>query len=1058
MADHPTTGDSRAPVWTEQDADPTAATNAATTAAKGVRVSRYFTKPNTHPYDELEWAERRSAIYSEKGETIFEVDNVRVPKEWSQLATDIMVSKYFRRAGVPETGSERGADQVVHRVAHTIRVEGERAGYFAEHKDAETFEMELTHLLVHQMGAFNSPVWFNCGLSHEYRIKGSGGNWWYDETQEKAVEIADSYAHPQNSACFIQSVDDDLMSIFDLTRNEARLFKYGSGTGTNFSHLRGNMERLSSGGTSSGLMSFLEVLDRGAGATKSGGTTRRAAKMVILDMDHPEIESFINWKVREEEKVAALVAAGFSSDFNGEAYRTVSGQNSNNSVRITDAFMEAHLKDGEWATSLRTTGEIHKTHRARDLMNQVANAAWSCADPGVQFDTSINDWHTCSNTDRIHASNPCSEYMFLDDSACNLASLNLMKFLNADGSYNVEAYEEAIRTFTIAMEIIVGFSSYPTARICENSAAYRPLGLGYANLGSLLMVKGIPYESEAAYAMTGGLTAVLTGKAYATSAEIARVKGSFAGYERNREPMLRVMNKHRAAVYRISADNCPPELLKAAEKNWNDAVQLGEEHGYRNAQATVLAPTGTIGLYMDCDTTGIEPDFALVKFKKLAGGGYFKIINQSVPRALGALGYTEDEVERIVEYAQGTARLLDAPYINTVSLEEHGLRPEDIERIEKALPSAMDLSGAINLWTLGEKTLKRLGFSPEQYNDERFNVLRALGFTGEQVEEANRMVCGAQTVEGAPDLKEEHYAVFDCANKCGKYGERFISAMGHVRIMAAAQPFISGAISKTVNLTAEATAEDILEVYVEAWRLGLKAIAVYRDGSKISQPLSAAAQEQEEAIAAATPVRRRLPDERESVTHKFSVGEHEGYITVGLYEDGKPGEMFLTMSKEGSTISGLMDAFATMTSLALQYGVPLDALVRKFSHMRFEPQGFTSNKQIPMAKSLVDYIFRWMALKFLEDPSLAGSAASYYADEAAAAAPKVGNGPVRAKVSEMTEALAAASTSAAAVALHTDEEAAEHSDGVGCHVCGTIMLRSGTCYVCPNCGGNTGCG
>jgi ribonucleoside-diphosphate reductase alpha chain len=1052
MANHPPTGDSRAPVSMEQDADPA--------VPKGLQVSRYFTKPNTHPYDDIEWVDRRSAIYSEKGETIFEVDNVRVPKEWSQLATDIMVSKYFRRAGVPETGSERGADKVIHRVAHTIRSEGERAGYFTSAKDAETFEMELTHLLVHQMGAFNSPVWFNCGLSHEYGIKGSGGNWYYDTTQDHAVETADSYAQPQNSACFIQSVDDDLMSIFDLSRNEARLFKYGSGTGTNFSALRGNMERLSSGGTSSGLMSFLEVLDRGAGATKSGGTTRRAAKMVILDMDHPEIESFINWKVREEEKVAALVAAGFPADFNGEAYKTVSGQNSNNSVRITDAFMEAHLKDGPWATSMRTTGETHKEYRARDLMGQIANAAWSCADPGVQFDSTINDWHTCSNTDRIHASNPCSEYMFLNDSACNLASLNLVKFLNEDGTYDVPAYEEAIRTFTIAMEIIVGFSSYPTQTICENSYAYRPLGLGYANLGSLLMVKGIPYESEAAYAMTGGLTAILTGKAYATSSELARVKGTFAGYERNREPMLRVMNKHRAAVYRISADNCPPELLKAAEANWNDAVSLGEQYGYRNAQATVLAPTGTIGLFMDCDTTGIEPDFALVKFKKLAGGGYFKIINQSVPRALDKLGYSEDEVERIVEYAQGTARLLDAPYVNTVSLEEYGLRPEDIERIEKALPAAMDLSGAINVWTLGEKTLKRLGFTPEQYNDDRFNLLRALGYTAEQVEEATRTVCGAQTVEGAPDLKEEHYAVFDCANKCGKYGERFIGAMGHVRIMAAAQPFISGAISKTVNLPNEASADEILEVYVEAWRLGLKAIAVYRDGSKISQPLSASAEEQEEAAAAAlAPVRRRLPDERQSVTHKFAVGEHEGYITVGLYEDGHPGEMFLTMSKEGSTISGLMDAFATMTSLALQYGVPLDALVKKFSHMRFEPQGFTSNKQIPMAKSLVDYIFRWMALKFLEDPALAGSAAAFYANEEGTSAPKVSNGPVRAKVSEMAEALAVASTNPTAVALHAaNGDEAEHTDGVACHVCGTIMLRSGTCYVCPNCGGNTGCG
>ncbi|MDA1190325.1 MAG: vitamin B12-dependent ribonucleotide reductase [Candidatus Poribacteria bacterium] len=1030
--------------------------NEVNTSTEGVRVPRFFTKSGVHPYNAIEWTERRSAIYSEKGEVVFESDKISVPQSWSQLATDILVSKYFRKAGVPEIGSEQHAGQVIHRVAHTIRSEGESLGYFASKEDAETFEMELTHLLINQMGASNSPVWFNCGLWHEYGIKGSPGNWWHDESRGETVLVDDSYEHPQNSACFIQSVQDDLGSIFELIKHESRLFKYGSGTGTNFSALRGSMEKLSSGGTSSGLMSFLEVLDRGAGATKSGGTTRRAAKMVILDMEHPEIENFINWKVREEDKVAALVEAGYDSDFNGEAYKTVSGQNSNNSVRINDKFMDAVSKDGSWTTILRTTGERHKTYKARELWKQIAQAAWRCADPGVQFDSTINDWHTCPNTDRIYASNPCSEYMFLDDSACNLASLNLMKFLKPDDSFDVVSFRAAVRVFTIAMEIIVQFSSYPTKMIAKNSHDYRPLGLGYANLGTLLMVRGIPYESEEAYAWTGAITAMLSGRAYATSAEIAATKGPFAGYAPNRESMLRVINKHRAAVYRISADHCPQDMLRAAEEDWDTALKFGEKYGYRNAQATVIAPTGTIGLFMDCDTTGIEPDFALVKFKKLAGGGYFKIINQSVPRALSALGYTEQQVDEIVEYALGTARMLGAPYINTASLEEVGLRPEEIERIEKALPGVMDLNSAVGVWTLGEKALKRLGFTPEQYNRTDFNLLRELGFTRNQVEEASKVVCGAQTVEGAPHLREEHYAVFDCANKCGKYGTRYISPMGHVRMMAAAQPFISGAISKTVNMTHEATVEDIMDIYQEAWRLGVKAIAVYRDGSKLSQPLSSKGKESEEKQAEAKgPVRRRLPDERHSLTHKFNVAEHEGYITVGLYDDGTPGEVFLTMSKEGSTISGLMDALATMTSLSLQYGVPLEALVKKFSHMRFEPQGFTSNKQIPIAKSLVDYVFRWLGLKFLENPELAGSAALYYAsgDDDEHPTPTTDKRPNGVTAKATTTPAAKTTTKLASAPVKE-----EHDDGVGCHVCGTIMLRTGSCYVCPNCGANTGCG
>lgn len=1284
---------------------------------QGLTLLPYFTKPGVHPFDEIEWSLRRSTIVNEKGEVLFESAEVEVPASWSQLATDILVSKYFRRAGVPGGGSETSAKQVVTRIAHSIRLYGEKQGYFATLEDAETFEMELTHLLITQKGAFNSPVWFNCGLSQAYGIQGSPGNWHVDETTGQAVEVNDSYLYPQNSACFIQSIQDDLMSIFELLKTEARLFKYGSGTGTNFSPLRGSMEKLSSGGTSSGLMSFLEVLDKGAGATKSGGTTRRAAKMVILDMDHPEIEEFITWKAREEDKVAALIRAGYSPDFNGEAYRTVSGQNSNNSVRVTDAFMEAYLRDGEWTTYLRTTGEPYKTYKARYLMRLIAESAWKCADPGIQFDTTINDWHTCPHSDRIYASNPCvtgdtliatadgyrriaelvgkrvqvinavglpaeaveifptgrkhvyelrtqsgyhlkltadhkvltahrgdvpasaltpedevilqrpgfgnvhlpegvaetlgillggagtsslpavpsaetlsrevveiylekgylrdiafaldktsqaallrglfttagnvsetgiilesrsstllqqvqllllgfgikasvkenlrisegsrgvfereigfapgspqaktlalgnrknpppperftdavasliplgeeevfdlteptthhfvanglvvhncSEYMFLNDSACNLASLNLVKFLREDGSFDVEAYRAAIRIFIIAQEILVGFSSYPTKKIAENSYRFRPLGLGYANLGTLLMLKGIPYESEEGYALCGALTAILGGHAYATSAEIARVKGAFEGFAKNREPMLRVMEKHRAAVYHINPHRVEPELLKAAQDDWDMAIRLGEVYGYRNAQVTVLAPTGTIGLLMDCDTTGIEPDYALVKFKKLAGGGYFKIINQSVPKALKRLGYTESQIEEIVTYVLGTGTLLGAPFINTVTLEEKGLKPAEIERIEKALASSMDLHSAINVWTIGKEALKRLGFTEEQIANPQFNLLRAMGFTPAQIEEATKVICGTQTVEGAPHLKPEHLPVFDCANKCGPYGQRFISPMGHLRMMAAAQPFLSGAISKTVNLPHEATVEDIEKIYVEAWRLKLKAVAIYRDGSKLSQPLSARNASEEESPKPPQIVRRRLPDERQAITHKFSVGGHEGYITVGMYDDGTPGEVFLTMSKEGSTISGLMDVIATMTSVALQYGVPLEALVRKFSHMRFEPQGFTNNPKIPMAKSIIDYIFRWLGLKFLGDPNIAGTAASFYDDNGHTSpqppAPPTPTTPLEQEEHRIADAL---------------------GDAPACHVCGSLMRRTGSCYVCPNCGANTGC-
>ncbi|MBI3558288.1 MAG: vitamin B12-dependent ribonucleotide reductase, partial [Deltaproteobacteria bacterium] len=645
---------------------------------RGLSIDRFFTQASVHPFNEIKWDKRKTVISNPDGSVVFQMDNAEVPEFWSQLATDIAVSKYFRKAGVPVTGREVSVKQLVKRVAHTIRVEGEKFGrYFKSAADAETFEMELSHLLVTQKLAFNSPVWFNCGLYAEYGIEGSGGNFYWNPSTDKIEETANAYEHPQCSACFIQSVSDDLMAIFDLAKNEARIFKYGSGSGTNFSKIRGEMEKLSGGGLSSGLMSFLEVLDRGAGATKSGGTTRRAAKMVVLDIDHPEIETFINWKVREERKVAALIDAGYSNDFNGDAYRTVGGQNSNNSIRINDEFMEAVVKDKDWQTTFRTTGEVYKTYKARDLWNQINFAAWACADPGVQFDTTINDWHTAANTDRINGSNPCSEYMFLDDTACNLASVNLMKMLKEDGSFDIEGYRHACRISTLAQEILVDYSSYPTEKIAKNSHDYRPLGLGFANLGTLLMVKGIPYDSPEGRAWCGALTAIMTGAGYATSAEIARERGPFPGYAKNQSSMLRVMRKHRKAVDAISKKHVPAEMLKAAREEWDNTVALGEKYGYRNAQATVLAPTGTIGLLMDCDTTGIEPDFSLVKFKKLAGGGYFKIVNQSIPAALKNLGYNEAEAGSIIEWAMGTLHLKGTPFVNEESLKAKGLTEVD---------------------------------------------------------------------------------------------------------------------------------------------------------------------------------------------------------------------------------------------------------------------------------------------------------------------------------------------------------------------------------------------
>jgi len=1070
---------------------------------KGLSVERKFTHENVSPFDSLEYEIRSSVITNPDGSIVFRMDQIEVPKTWSQLATDIVVSKYFRKAGVPGLGHETSVKQVVYRIAHTIRKSGENlGGYFASEEDANAFEHELTYLLITQRVAFNSPVWFNCGLYHEYQIAGSGGNWYWDPQTETIEKTQDSYLHPQCSACFIQSVGDDLMSIFELVKSEARLFKFGSGTGTNFSKIRGKQEKLSGGGTSSGLMSFLEVLDKGAGATKSGGTTRRAAKMVCLDMDHPEIADFINWKVREEKKVRALIAAGYSSDFNGDAYRTVSGQNSNNSVRITDEFMQTYLKGGKWQTKLRTTGEVCDTYDAREMMHQISYAAWMCADPGVQFDTTINDWHPCSNTDRIYASNPCSEYMFLDDTACNLASINLLKFLREDGSLDIEAYRHAVKIFIIAQEILVDFASYPTKKIAQNSHDYRPLGLGYANLGTLFMVNGIPYDSEEAYAICGAVTAIMTGHAYKVSAEISKSKGSFPCFQKNRESFMRVMNKHRAAAYRIDERFCPEDLLKAAREDWDQAVVFGERFAYRNAQATVIAPTGTIGLLMDCDTTGIEPDFALVKFKKLAGGGYFKIVNQSVPAALKKLGYSPREIEDIVTYVTGTASIKNTPWINENSLKAKGFTDQDLDKIERILPSVFDFPSAFNVWTLGEETYKRLNFKPSDYQNPRFNMLSALGFLNQEIEEANHTICGMMTVEGAPHLKEEHLAVFDCANKCGKYGKRFIAPMAHIKMMAAAQPFVSGSISKTVNLPNEVTVENIEDIYVQGWKLGLKSVALYRDGSKMSQPLNASSgqssgQDKEETKSQpsvgvpTSSERRRLSKKRQGWTLEGKVGGHKVYLRTGEYDDGTLGEIFIDMHKEGAAFRSMMNCFAIAVSLGLQHGVPLKEFVDVFTFTRFEPQGMVDHPNIKQATSVIDYIFRVLGMEYLGrmdfvhkpvDPE--GNVGALVSQETSRPAAQVssnvkespshsesvkneakesggnGNGVSQLShevVSSNAGRLHDASLESVTMSVLDEQLSQMMGDAPFCNICGHITVRSGSCYKCLNCGNSMGC-
>ena len=1101
--------------------------------SSGLKVTRKYTSKGD-PYKGIVWEKRTSKIANPDGSVVFEMENVEIPSTWSQVATDIMVSKYFRKAGVPQVddegntlkdengdtilGSETSSRQVFDRLAETWRHWGETTGYFATKDDAQAFEDELKYMLATQMAAPNSPQWFNTGLNHKYDLTGPKQGFWYvDPKSGELVEADDSYSRPQPHACFIQSIDDDLVNeggIMDLWVKEARLFKFGSGTGTNFSNLRGEGEKLSGGGVSSGVMSFLKIGDRAAGAIKSGGTTRRAAKMVILDLDHPDIETFIEWKAIEEDKARALIAAGYPADFNGEAYATVSGQNSNNSVKVPTEFLTAIEEDGDWDLIARTDGSVMKTVKARELWKKVADAAWRCADPGVQYDTTINEWHTSPMGGRIRASNPCSEYLFLDNTACNLASLNLVKFYDDENQkFDVVSYKHALRIWTIVLEISVEMAQFPSKEIAQGSYDYRTLGLGYANLGSLLMRKGIAYDSKLGRAIAGALTAMLTGEAYKTSAEMAGIVGTFPRYKENADNMLRVMNNHRKAAYdsndyeglthdllAIDQDLCPEDLLKGAQASWDDAVELGTKNGYRNAQATVLAPTGTIGLLMDCDTTGVEPDFALMKFKKLAGGGYMKIVNQSVGPALNALGYEANEVTEIINYVIGSMSLENSPYVNKQSLIEKGLNEEDVAKIEAALPGAFEIQHAFNVFVLGEETLKGLGIPEEEYTSFDFNLLETLGYSRNEIAQANLDICGTQKIEGAPYLKEEHLDVFDCANKCGKDGERFIHYMGHVRMMAAAQPFISGAISKTVNMPNEATIEDIEDCYFEAAKIGVKAIAIYRDGSKASQPLSSSSDDgdseesdpevtkilEEEAMliqgnfapgtspsrayAGVNRPRFLLPERREGWTQEARIAGHKVYLRTGEYPDGTLGEVFIDIAKEGATLKGVLGCFAIAVSKGLQYGVPLEEFVDTFTFQTFEPRGMVEgHENIKMSNSIIDYVFRALGLEYLDRTDIVQVPPKEKVVQKTEPVEMVGKNTAPVAKTE-TAPVAKTETAPVAKTETAPVEQAENSvatvqevlgdmmgDAPACNECGHITIRNGSCYKCLNCGNSLGC-
>jgi ribonucleoside-diphosphate reductase alpha chain len=1107
-----------------------------------LQFERRFTKEETNVFDQFEYDYRTSVIKNPTGETVFEMNNVEVPKQWSQIATDIIAQKYFRKAGVPQadgtTGRETSAKEVAHRMANCWKVWGERYGYFASAKDATIFYEELVYSILNQSCVPNSPQWFNTGLHESYGITGAAqGHYYVDPIDSVLKKSTNAYERPQPHACFILSVNDELVNdggIMDLWVREARIFKYGSGVGTNFSQIRGGGEKLSGGGTSSGLMSFLKIGDRAAGAIKSGGTTRRAAKMVCLDLDHPEIMEFINWKVEEEKKVAALVAAGYDNSYEGEAYMTVAGQNSNNSIRIPNEFFKVLAEDGDWELKARTDGRTMKKIPAREVWNQVAYAAWRCADPGTQYDTTINEWHTCPKGGRINASNPCSEYMFLDNTACNLASINLRKFFNEENNtLDVEGLEYISRLWTVVLEISVLMAQFPSKEVAQLSYDYRTLGLGFANLGTILMISGIAYDSEEARAIAGSVSAIMTGISYKTSAEMASFLGTFAKYEENKEDMLRVMRNHRAAAYDadeayvglsvspigIKAKYCPDYLLKSATKAWDAAVQMGEKYGYRNAQTTVIAPTGTIGLVMDCDTTGVEPDFALVKFKKLSGGGYFKIINGAVPNALKTLGYSAKEIDAIIKYAVGAASFEGAPFINNQTLSAKGFTAEEITKLNAAAKAAFEIGFVFNRFSLGDACLQRLGFTEEQYSDWSFNMLEGLGFTEDEITAANDYICGTMTVEGAPFLKDEHLAVFDCANKCGKKGERYIHAHGHIRMMAACQPFLSGAISKTINLPHEATVEEIADCYKMSWELGLKANALYRDGSKLSQPLSTKSDKKkksdtdteetkaEEIVAetaesnivdlsklsvdelldevnrrmtASTDTtlkrqlsriveRKSLPAKRRGFTQKARVGGQVIFLRSGEYNDGTLGEIFVDLYKEGSTVRSLMNCFAIAISVGLQYGVPLEEFVEKFVFTKFEPSGMVDHPNIKTTTSLVDFVFRALAYEYLGRTDLV-----HVLDK-----PEVGNTGDDKELSFMGQPelssvhVTAPSTNATSTPAHKVQRTAVkaeagldavnaaaknmQSDAPACNTCGHITIRSGTCYKCLNCGNSMGC-
>ncbi len=1138
----------------------------------GLKFKRVFSEEGKSPFDMVEYEKRSSVIREPDGTVVFEMIDIEIPKDWSQVATDIMAQKYFRKAGVPQynpdgtpkldangspmLGPETSAKQTVHRLVGTWRYWGEKYAYFASAKDAEIFYDELVVMLLRQMAAPNSPQWFNTGLQWAYGITGPAqGHHYVDPDTGNLTRSTDAYTHPQPHACFIQSVRDDLVNeggIMDLWTREARIFKYGSGTGSNFSGIRGKGEPLSGGGTSSGVMSFLRIGDRAAGAIKSGGTTRRAAKMVILDIDHPDVETFVNWKVEEEKKVAALIAAGYPSDYEGEAYDTVSGQNSNNSVRVQHKFMHAVENDGSWNLTWRTDGTTAKTVKARELWENIAFAAWACADPGLQYDGTINDWHTCPQSGRINGSNPCSEYMFLDDTACNLASLNIAKFFNIDKQeFLVDNFKHGARLWTTVLEISVLMAQFPSKEIAQMSYEFRTLGLGYANIGSVLMTSGIPYESEEAYAFTGCVSAIMTGESYRTSAEIAKAMGPFPKFAINREDMLRVMRNHRRAAFNapdseyekctikpvgINPEYAPAYMLSAARESWNEALEWGEKHGYRNAQTTLLAPTGTIGLLMDCATTGVEPDFALVKFKKLAGGGYFKIVNQAVPAALKNLDYSEAEITDIIDYMKGKANITDAPHINAESLKQKGFTDEDLEKLNGALGSAFEIQFAFNVWTLGEDCMKRVGIEAAQYNDPNFNMLTALGFTDEQIDEANDYVCGTMTIEGAPHLKDEHYKIFDCANKCGKKGKRYIEYMGHIKMMAAAQPFLSGAISKTINMPNEVTVEDVKHAYNESWKLGLKAVALYRDGCKLSQPLSTSSKKKDEdeekveakavettatasqemqeaglagdvseisqAIAEATKIlhqhipdshamptygrdgsvtdhrlylhgeKRKLPAKRSGITISTTIGNQKVWLRTGEYPDGRLAEIFIDMYKEGAGFQSLLNMFAISISLALQYGVPLERLVDKFTFTRFEPAGMTDHPNIKVCTSVVDWIFRILGMEYLGRTDFVqvqpkGIQKNRFEQMARLAETTTKQESMSLEVTSPTT-VEVTTTEVQETLIEIEEDSSQQDamgaalsemdgDAPACPTCGHITVRNGSCYKCLNCGDSLGC-